>query len=442
MKTLYLECNMGASGDMLMGALVDLLPDAEAFLKKVNHLGIPGVEIIREEKASFGVHGTHMVVKVHGEEEESMDVPMEHVHHDHHDHDHHDHDHDHDHHDHDHDHHHHHEHDHGYQDNQDSHHHAHEHHHTGMTEIEHIISNMPVSDKVKADVRAVYNIIAQAESKVHGTTVEQIHFHEVGNMDAIADITAVCLALEELAPEQIIISPVHVGHGEIRCAHGILPVPAPATAMILQGVPCYGGSIEGELCTPTGAALLKHFADKFGRQPVMTTEKIGYGMGTKEFAAANMLRAWIGETEAENEQIMELNCNLDDCTGEQLGYVMDVLMEAGALDTFFIPIMMKKNRPGILLNCICKMEDAEKLSRLILKHTTTLGVRRTAYDRMKLNRETTTVTTIYGDVTMKISKGYGITRIKPEFDDLLKLSREKAVTLDEVRREAMKAVKL
>lgn len=414
MRTLYLECNMGASGDMLMGALVDLMPDGAKFIEKLNGLGIPGVAIAREDKASCGVHGTHMIVKVHGEEEISEDVHVQGHEHGHS----HDHEHSHDHsHGRDHDH----DHDHGH------------HHHTGMHEIRHIVRHMPVSEKVKTDILAVYGLIADAESQVHGTTVEQIHFHEVGNMDAVADIAAVCLAIEELSPDRIVASPVHVGHGQVRCAHGILPVPAPATAMILKGVPCYGGAIEGELCTPTGAALLKYFAESFGNQPVMTTEKIGYGMGTKEFAAANLLRAWIGECEAEREQIMELNCNLDDCTGEQLGYTMEVLMNAGALDVFFTPIQMKKNRPAYLLSCICNVEDTARFSELMLKHTTTLGVRAKACSRMKLNRESQIIHTEYGDVRLKVSEGYGVTRRKPEFDDLIRLAEENQVSVDRVR---------
>ena len=190
-----------------------------------------------------------------------------------------------------------------------------------MHDIEHIVcSHLPISDKVKKDVMAVYNLIAQAESTVHGTTVDQIHFHEVGNLDAIADITAVCVLFEKIAADKVVASPVHVGSGQVRCAHGILPVPAPATAFILKSIPIYGGQIKGELCTPTGAALLKYFVDEFGSMPVMSSDQIGYGMGKKDFAKANMLRTFIGEADDQSGKVVEMKFNVDDMTGEEIGY--------------------------------------------------------------------------------------------------------------------------
>ena len=317
MKTIYLDCGMGAAGDMLTAALYELLPDEAAkagFLEKMNTLGIPGVKVSCEIVSRCGICGTHMTVTVNGTEEESQDVETmpEHVHeHETHEHCHEDHDHDHEHgehdhgdehahdhvHSHDHDHTDHaHSHDHDHTDHVHSHDHAH-HHHSSMHEIGHIVEALPVSDKVKTDVLAVYELIAEAEGHAHGVPVSQIHFHEVGTMDAVADITAVCLLMEELAPEQVVASPVCVGTGKVRCAHGILPVPAPATADILRGVPVYGGTIRAELCTPTGAALLKHFASAFGQLPLMTVERIGYGMGKKEFEAANTLRAMYGDAD-------------------------------------------------------------------------------------------------------------------------------------------------
>ncbi|MDD3164923.1 MAG: LarC family nickel insertion protein, partial [Oscillospiraceae bacterium] len=237
MKTIYLECAMGASGDMLLGALSALLPDQAAFVRELGALGIPGVTVTLSRGERCGVQGAQVRVLVDGEEEHSHD------HHDHHD------DCDHDH---------------------ESH-----HAHHGMADIRAIVSALPVPDAVKQDAMAVYAAIADAESRVHGCPVEQIHFHEVGAMDAVADITGVCLALHRLAPAQVLCSPVHVGSGQVRCAHGILPVPAPATSLLLTGIPCYGGSIAGELCTPTGAALLRQFVTRFGPMPVLTTETIG-----------------------------------------------------------------------------------------------------------------------------------------------------------------------
>ena len=288
MKTLYLECNMGAAGDMLTAALTELMPDPDAFVQQLNDLQIPQVKIKRTTIAKYGIMGTHMEVTVNGEEEKSVDVPLhmhEHHHEDHdhiHEHHHEEHDHVHEHHheDHDHIHEHHHEgHDHVHEHHHEGHDHVHEHthghshHHTSMKDIEHIIGHLNVPEKVKEDAIAVYKLIADAESHAHGCPVEEIHFHEVGAMDAVADIVGVCLAVYKLAPEQIIASPVHVGYGQIHCAHGILPIPAPATAHILQEIPIYGGRIEGELCTPTGAALLKHFAQSFGQMPMMSVEK-------------------------------------------------------------------------------------------------------------------------------------------------------------------------
>jgi len=281
MKILYFDCGMGAAGDMLAASLLELIPDKNGFVEKMNGLGIPGVSVEWELSTKCGITGTHVKVTVNGAEEES--------------HDHHDHSHDHAGHVHSEHVHTHAEHPHSHTEHNHS--HTHSHAHSGMEDIRHIVGDhLDLPEKVKEDIMAVYELIAQAESHVHGVPVTDIHFHEVGTMDAIADITMVCLLVNMLSPEQIVVSPVHVGSGQVRCAHGILPVPAPATAYILKGMPIYGGSIKGELCTPTGAALLKHFATKFGHMPVMTTEMIGYGMGKKDFEAANCIRAFLGET--------------------------------------------------------------------------------------------------------------------------------------------------
>ncbi|MCR4947518.1 MAG: LarC family nickel insertion protein, partial [Lachnospiraceae bacterium] len=246
MKTLYLDCGMGAAGDMLTAALLELIPDRDGFVSRLNGLGIPKVFFSAEKASKCGITGTHITVRVDGEEETE---DMHSSHHHEHDHEHvHDHDHDHDHHfdhDHEHDHGHEHGHEHEHSHDHDQHHEHGHHHHSGMHDIEHIVGDLPVSDKVKADVLAVYSLIAEAESHVHGVSVEEIHFHEVGTMDAIADVTAVCMLMEEISPDKVVASDVHVGSGQVRCAHGILPVPAPATAYILRDVPIYGGSIKG-----------------------------------------------------------------------------------------------------------------------------------------------------------------------------------------------------
>ena len=419
MKTLYLECTMGAAGDMLTAALLELTEDRQAFIDKMNALGLPGVTVAAEPAVKCGITGTHMKVTVNGAEEESEDVHDGH-HHDHH----HDHDHGHEHHhDHDHDHHHDHE------------HHEHHHHHASVADIEALIDGLKVSDKVKADAKAVYALIADAESRVHGRPVSEIHFHEVGTMDAAADVIGVCLLMEQLAPEQVIASPVHTGSGHVHCAHGILPVPAPATALLLEGIPSYGGQVKGELCTPTGAALLRYFASRFGDRPVMATAAVGYGMGKKDFEQANCLRAFLGESEGQREQITKLECNLDDMTGEEIGFALEQLFKAGARDAWTQAVGMKKSRPGVLLSVVCLPEDADGLAAVMMKYTSTLGIRRQDLSRYTLLRGIETVGTPYGEVRVKRASGMGVERAKPEYDDLAALAEMHGVPLETIRKE-------
>ena len=419
MKTLYLECNMGAAGDMLTAALLELHPDPAGFLRRLNALGLPGVAVRAEQTMKCGVTGTRVTVTVDGEEEESADVDF-HAHTHEHGHDHpHEH-----HHDHEHDHGHPHGHDHGAE-------HAHTHHHTGLHEIEHIVSHLDLPEAVRSDVLAVYGLIADAESHAHARPVDQVHFHEVGALDAVADVTAVCLLLHELAPDRIAASPVHVGCGQVRCAHGILPVPAPATAHILRGVPTYGGAVQGELCTPTGAALLRHFAAEFGAQPLMRVEKIGYGMGKKDFEAANCVRALLGETDGSRDEVLELCCNLDDMTPEAVGFAAEELLGAGALDVFTAAVQMKKSRPGVLLTVLCRPDDRERLLALLFRHTTTLGVRERRCARYVLGRTERKTQTPYGAVRVKAASGWGVTREKPEYEDLARIARENGLSLAE-----------
>ena len=379
MKTLYLDCGMGAAGDMLTAALLELLPDRDAFVEELNTLSIPGVSFSAEKCEKCGILGTHMAVTVYGEEESD-----------------------------------------------------HPHHHGHLGDIRGIVSSLPIPTMVKLDILSVYEEIAQAESHVHGVPVEQIHFHEVGTMDAIADVTAVCLLLHRLAPDKIIVSPVHVGSGQVRCAHGILPVPAPATAYLLRGIPIYGGSIAGELCTPTGAALIKHFATEFGEMPVMTVSAIGYGMGKKEFPRANCVRALLGESEDPADEIVELRCNVDDMTGEAIGFALEQLLGSGALDAFTVPIGMKKSRPGVLITVLCREDRKDTMIRLLLKHTTTLGVREFPCQRYTLNRTVETVDTPYGPIRKKVSSGYGVRREKYEYEDLSKIAREQGLSIVEL----------
>lgn len=393
MKTLYLECNMGAAGDMLMAALLELHPNPVDFIKRLNALPIPGVHISAAPMDKCGIRGTHITVLVNGEEEESHDHMCEKHSHSH---------------------------------------NGHTHHHTGMKEIEQLIEQLPVSAKVKCDARAVYQLIAEAESHAHGRSINEIHFHEVGTMDAVADIVGVCMLMDELSPEKVIVSPVNTGFGQVRCAHGILPVPAPATAYILKDVPIYAGHIEGELCTPTGAALLKHFADHFETMPPMTIQKIGYGMGKKEFAAANCVRAMLGECDVEMDVIVELVCNLDDMTPEAVGFATEILLEQGALDVYTTSIQMKKNRPGVMLTCMCKKKQQDEMLKLLFKHTTTLGVRAYQCSRYGLQRNVEIKKTSYGEVHIKKSTGYGVCREKPEYEDVAEIARKNDISLETV----------
>ena len=406
MKTLYFDCGMGAAGDMLTAALLELLPNQDAFLEEINALGIPRVQVKKERSVKCGISGTHITVTVDGREEEALDSHS-------HDHGHH------------HGHHHEHEHEHSHSD-EDS------HSHNGIHEIEHIIESLKLSEKAKADVLAVYKLIAEAESHVHGVAITDIHFHEVGTMDAIADIAAVCLLMEKIAPEQVVVSPIHVGSGHVRCAHGILPVPAPATAYILRDAPIYGGGVKGELCTPTGAALLKHFATRFGEMPVIKTQAIGYGMGKKDFEAANCVRALLGDVAKTSSTVTELSCNLDDMTPEAIGFAMERFFEAGALDVYTIPVGMKKSRPGVLLCVMCKASDKDKMVQSMFEYTSTLGIRESSSNRYTLNRTVSKVDTPLGKLRKKQSEGYGVTRAKYEYEDIARIAREKGISLVDV----------
>lgn len=376
MRILYLDCGMGAAGDMLTGALLELFPNREAVLEELNGLGLPGVRYEAEKATKCGILGTHIRVTVEGREEG------------------------------------------------EAHHHDHHHSHSTLASIDGEIARLAVSEKVGSEIRAVYRDIARAESKVHGVSVEQVHFHEVGAMDALADVTAVCYLMEKLHPDQVVCSPVHVGSGRVTCAHGILPVPAPATQELLRGIPIYGGAVTGELCTPTGAALLRRFVMEFGDLPVMAVEATGYGMGKKDFPIANCLRAMLGTGEEEAGQVVELSCNLDDMTGEELGYAVEALREAGALEVYTTPVFMKKNRPGTLLTVLCKPTDRERMVEKLFRCTTTLGIREASFRRYTLERSIEQAQTPYGSLRYKRASGYGVTRRKPEYEDLAQIARQ------------------
>jgi uncharacterized protein (TIGR00299 family) protein len=434
MKTLYLECNMGAAGDMLMAALLELHSDRMGFLDRLNAAGISGVIVSAEMSTKCGITGTLVRVKVDGREEEDH----HHVHrhsnvqdHSRDDHDHHSHHHNGNHH-------------HG-RDNHSAFRAPHSalkpHSHNSYHDIEHLIDHLNVSPFVKENALEVYKLIAEAESRAHGGPVDKIHFHEVGDMDAVADIVGVCMLIEDLAPDIIYASRVNVGGGHVSCAHGILPVPAPATAYILQGIPIYGEPSAGELCTPTGAALLKRFVKEFRAMPVMSVSKIGYGMGKRDFEKANCVRAYLGDgiwydTRVNgggfDADVYELACNLDDMTPEAVAFAQEFLFEAGALDVWTEPVGMKKGRPGIKFSCLCRGNSKAEILSLIFKHTTTLGIRENIVHRYTLQREHSEIQTPHGAVKIKTAHGFGVEKSKPEYEDIARIAREKNMSIQDV----------
>ncbi len=416
MRILYLDCGMGAAGDMLAGALVSLLSkeEQESFIKMINNIGVDGVKVSLSDDAKCGIVGKHFKVEIDGVEEHSHDV-HEHEHH----------------HEHEQEHGHHHEHGDGHNDNDN-----HGHHHHGTDPFPKELETVAEKLDCPNDIQKVYELLAEAEAKVHGKDVSEIHFHEVGMKDALIDIASVVYLMNKLKVDKVVVSPVNVGFGKVKCAHGILPVPAPATAELVKGIPTYAGRFEGELLTPTGAALLKYYADEFSYQPLMNVIKCGYGTGNKNFESANVVKAVLGEVTDEliSENVIELNCNVDDMSAEDMAYATKALIENGAKDAFVTPVIMKKGRSGMLLTVLCSAIDKERFVSLIFKHTSTIGIRVKETERIILNRHEETVHTKLGDVRVKYSEGYGVKREKPEFEDLRKLAEENNISVAEARK--------
>lgn len=378
MRELFIDASRGLAGDMLGAALLELFADPSAMVEKLNAIGIPGVCYRLEKATSYAIAGSHLHVEYMGEEEAR----------------------------------------------------AHSgHHHRTLGDIDGIIDGLELSAALKEQVRAVYRSIAEAEAGVHGTEVELVHFHELGAMDAVADITAACFLVDALEVSRITVSPVCTGFGSVHAAHGVMPVPAPATARLLEGVPCYAGQIEGELCTPTGAALIRHFADTFGQAPAMTPLAVGYGLGHKDFGQLSCVRTMLGQSE---ENIVEFCCNVDDMSPEAVGFAIEELLRGGAVDAWYEPIGMKKTRPGLLLSCLCREEKRDEIVRLLFKHTSTIGIRETLCRRYVLKRKEELVVTPYGPVRRKISEGCGVERRKEEYDDLSRIAREQGLSLREL----------
>lgn len=385
MKTLYLECSTGVAGDMTISALAGLLDDPDSVAVMINNLGIPGITARMERSEKNGIAGRRLSVEIHGSEEDDP-------------------------------------------------HHEHMHHHSSPANVRQIINFLDVSDFVKKNANEIYDLIAEAEAAAHGIPVEQVHFHEVGMLDAVADIVGTCMLIEFIAPEQIVSSPIRTGYGHVRCAHGVLPIPAPATEYLLRGIPAFAGDTEGEFCTPTGAAIVKHFADRFENMPHMVFERTGYGMGKKNFGIANFMRAYLGETDEELPKISELSCNVDDMTAEDLAAAAETILNDGALDVFITPVIMKKGRPGSMLTCLCRASDSGKFAKLMLERTSTTGVRRCASERYEMSSEIGSKMTCYGQVRVKKSKGFGVEKEKIEHDDIVRLSGETGLPISAVKK--------
>lgn len=383
-KTLFIDCSMGAAGDMLCAALLELFDAPQAVLQELNGLGIPHTVYEIQSTEKCGIYGTKLCVKVAGQEE----IAGEHT----------------------------------------------PHTHFGLNDIVSVINGTNAPARVKEKALGVYRLLAEAESQVHRTQVEHIHFHELGTLDAVADILAFCYLLDKAGAEQIRASAVNVGKGTVRCAHGVLPVPAPATALLLKEVPIYSGSVQGELCTPTGAALLKTFVDTFGDMPQMRVQKIGYGMGTKDFETANCIRMFLGESEDTHETILHMHFNVDDMTAEEIAFGTEELMHVGARDVFCVPLTAKKSRPGTLINVLCMPEQRETMLALIFKHFSTLGVRESVCKRYVLAREIVPVETPFGIIHRKDAVGFGVKKSKYEYEDLARVAREKECSIGDVKK--------
>jgi uncharacterized protein (TIGR00299 family) protein len=423
MRILYLDLISGIAGDMFIGALLDLGLDPRELERELKKLKLDGyhLHVSRQQKSSIsGV---------------KFDVHLAHDHDHGHEHEHH--------HDHDHDHHHGHVHEH-------SHDHAHEHEgQRNFSEIRQLITRSKLSAWVKEKSISVFERIAEAEGKIHGLPPEQVHFHEVGAVDSIVDIVGAAIVLEMLGKPRVLASPVVEGTGWIRCAHGRFPVPAPATLAILgaRGIGVTQCEEPHELVTPTGAALLAEFVEKFGAMDDLVAEKIGFGLGTRENKTRpNVLRAVLGgeskpgkrdkaaaSPDWETDRIAVLETNLDDCPGEMLGAFVETALAAGALDVFHTPIQMKKNRPGVLLTVLCGENDADRFAEMMLRQTTAFGVRKTVAERRKLRREFTEVSTIYGKVTVKIGRlGGKVVQVAPEFESAKKLAAKAGVSVKDI----------
>ncbi len=385
MKAAYFDCFSGISGDMTLGALVDAGCSIEVLRTKLQSLQVPGWEIASEKVWKNGMAATHVRVKT--------------------------------------------------QDTQT---------HRSLTAILGILQQSDLPRRVKERASAIFTQLGEAEASVHDVPIEKIHFHEVGAVDAIVDIVGACIGFEELGFEKFACSPLNVGGGTAKTAHGVLPVPAPATARLLIGKPTYSNGVQKELVTPTGAAIVVTLCDVFGPQPAMQVSAIGYGAGTTDLGGQpNVLRIMVGEltdkaVDSHGGTIRVLEVNLDDMNPQIFGYLLEKALAAGALDVFATPVQMKKSRPGTLITILCKPQDEGKFQEMLFAETSTLGVRSHLVERRALPREFVKVSTRFGEVRVKLSRTAGrVEHAAPEFDDCRKLAEEKNVPLHEVMEQAM-----
>jgi pyridinium-3,5-bisthiocarboxylic acid mononucleotide nickel chelatase len=429
MRIAYLDCFSGISGDMFLGALIDAGVAREIFERAVDALAV-GAKLQISRVNRSGITATKVDVIIEGQQDtprvSPASVPHEHAHEHAHAHEH--------------------SHDHSHGHNQDSVHSNGGHHHgRGLVEIREIIRKAGISESAKKIAIDVFEKLGAAEAKIHDVPIEKIHFHEVGAVDALVDITCAAVGAKALGVDEIICSPLNVGGGTVTCAHGTFPVPAPATVELLKGVPVFSSGLQAELVTPTGAAIVRTLATRFASFPEMKIERAGYGAGTRDFSGhANVLRITVGEAASKlaantsQETISVLEANLDDLNPQVFGYVMDRLFEAGALDVFDMPVQMKKNRPGTLLSVLAKPEDADKLAQIIFAETTTLGVRHRQESRRILARKWQTVSTRFGDVRIKIASLNGtVSSYAPEYEDCRRIAVEHRVPLKLVMQEAV-----
>jgi uncharacterized protein (TIGR00299 family) protein len=387
MKLAYFDCFSGISGDMTLGALIDAGCSADLLRTELKSLQVPGWELTTEKVWKNGMAATYVRVKTEDQQK-----------------------------------------------------------HRSLSTILEILTNSRLAPPIQERASRIFRKLGEAEAHVHDAPLEKVHFHEVGAVDAIVDIVGSCIGFQALGIERFACSPLNVGGGTAKMAHGVLPVPAPATARLLQGAPTFSNGVQRELVTPTGAAIVTTLCDSFGAQPPMTVSAIGYGAGTADLEGQpNVVRIMIGETarqvsSAGDEEISIIEANLDDMNPQIYGYVLEKALAAGALDVYTTALQMKKNRPGTLLTILCRPEDTDALMSIVFAETTTFGVRSHRAQRRALPREWVNVSTGYGSVRIKFSRSNGhILHVTPEYDDCRKLAVEKQVPLQQVISEALRA---